>query len=186
MRQGLAPEEARLAALRSFGVVDRTREAWRDARSILSLEALHRDFRHAVQALRRSPGFSLVVLSVLAVGIGAATSVFVLLHTVVLRPLPFVESDRLVAIRHPAPAVRVGDAGERFTDGSERAHSFEAFGVLGSLVALLESALAAGAFAIRHLPAGPSPNGRMEGLLSLRKGALAAFVPETQSAPVKL
>lgn len=128
VRQGLSPEDARLAALRSFGSVGRAQEAWRDARSFLSLDHLRRDVRHAVRALRRSAGFSLVVLIVLAMGTGAVTSVFALLNSVVLQPLPFAESDRLVVIRSSAPGLGLEEAGLSsglYFHYSEYAQSFE-------------------------------------------------------------
>lgn len=110
-RMGLSPEEARRAAGRRFGDVARVHEAWNDARSFLSLDCLLRDLRHAARALRRSPGFSATVLIVLAIGIAALTTTFTLLDRVVLRPLPFPESDRLVVIRHSAPGIGIEDAG---------------------------------------------------------------------------
>ena len=89
VRRGLSPADARRAALRRFGDVARVHEAWRDARSFLALESLKRDVRHATRSLRRNPGFSFVVMGVLAIGTGALTFVFALLNGVVLRPLPF-------------------------------------------------------------------------------------------------
>jgi putative ABC transport system permease protein len=132
VRQGLSPEEARRAALRSFGGVGRAQEAWRDARSFVSLDHWRRDIRHAARALYRGAGFSVVVLIVLAMGIGAVTSVFALLNTVVLQPLPFSESERLVVIRHSAPGLGLADAG--LSDGlyfhyAEYAQSFESLAV---------------------------------------------------------
>jgi putative ABC transport system permease protein len=111
VRQGLSPEDARRAALRSFGGVAQIREAWRDARSFVSLDNVRRDVHHAARALRRSAGFSVVVFVVLTTGTGAMTSVFALLNSVVLRPLPFAEPERLVVIRHAASGLGLEDAG---------------------------------------------------------------------------
>jgi putative ABC transport system permease protein len=111
VRQGLSPEDARRAALRSFGRVGRAEEEWRETRSFLSLDHLRRDLRHAVRSLRRNPGFSVVVVIVLALGTGALTSVFALLDTVVLRPLPYPASEQLVVVRHAAPGLSLEDTG---------------------------------------------------------------------------
>ena len=63
------------------------------------LADLGQDTRHALRMLRRSPAFSLVAILVLALGIGASTAVFSVVHAVVLKPLPFPDADRLVALR---------------------------------------------------------------------------------------
>jgi putative ABC transport system permease protein len=111
VRQGLSPAEARRAALRHFGGVARIEDAHREQRALPSLGDRGRDLRHAVRALRQSPGFSLVVLLVLAIGTGAITSVFALLNSIVLRPLPFAQADRLVVIQHSAPGLNRAEVG---------------------------------------------------------------------------
>ena len=63
------------------------------------LADLGQDTRHALRMLRRSPAFSLVAILVLGLGIGASTAVFSVVHAVVLKPLPFPDADRLVALR---------------------------------------------------------------------------------------
>ena len=96
--RGVPPEEARRQARIKFGnprvkledVDDLNRFAW--------LDALGRDFRHARRSLAASPGFTIVVLAVLTLGVGAATAIFSVVDAVVLRGLPFDESDRLVGI----------------------------------------------------------------------------------------
>jgi predicted permease len=104
IRQGRLPEEARRAALRSFGGVAQTEEAHRDARSFLWLDLVRRDLRHAARSLRRSPTFTVVAVLTLAVGIGAVTALFSVLDGVVLKPLAFPDSDRIVSV-----ANRYGD-----------------------------------------------------------------------------
>ncbi|OFW03843.1 MAG: hypothetical protein A3H96_06585 [Acidobacteria bacterium RIFCSPLOWO2_02_FULL_67_36] len=139
VRQGLSPEDARRAALRSFGDVGRTQESWREARSFLSLDHLQRDVRHAIRGLRRSAGFSCVVLIVLAIGTGALTSVFALLNSVVLQPLSFAESDRLVVIRHSAPGLGLEDTGLSsglYLHYSEHVQSLESLAVYKERVVL--------------------------------------------------
>ena len=99
--EGLAPEEARLAARRAFGGVEQTKEAQRDARSFRWLDDLQRDVRYALRSLRRSPAFTVAAVLTLAIGIGATTAIYSVVHTVLIQPLPFPDSDRLVNLREP-------------------------------------------------------------------------------------
>ena len=95
---GVPPEEARHAALRSFGnrtlISEQTRAVW----SWNGLESLLRDLRISVRTLLRSPGFSIVAVLVMALCIGATTSLFTVVRSVLLRPLPFRDPDGLVMI----------------------------------------------------------------------------------------
>src|SRR5580704_8792725 len=95
---GVPPEEARYAALRSFGnptlISEQTRAVW----GWNGLQSLLRDLRISVRTLSRSPGFSLIAVLVMALCIGATTSLFTVLRSVLLRPLPFRDPERLVMI----------------------------------------------------------------------------------------
>src|ERR1700722_11708371 len=103
---GVSPEEARYAALRSFGnpslIGEQTRGVW----SWSGLQSLLRDLRISIRTLFRSPGFSVLAVLVMALCIGAATSLFTVMRSVLLRPLPFRDPDRLVMIYEHS-----GDAG---------------------------------------------------------------------------
>jgi predicted permease len=98
IRQGLSPEDARLAALRSFGGVMQTREIHRDARSFVWVDSLRQDLQYAARMLRRTPGFSAVAVLSFALGIGANAAIFSLINAVMLGTLPVREPDRLVQI----------------------------------------------------------------------------------------
>jgi predicted permease len=97
--RGMSTDEARLAARRAYGGVEQAKQLHRDERSILWLERLSRDIRFAVRQLRKSPGFALTAILTLALGIGAVTSVFSVVNTVLLKPFVFRDPDRLVVMR---------------------------------------------------------------------------------------
>ena len=96
--RGLSPEEARRVALRDFGGVERYREAGREARWANAILNLARDARVGVRSLAKRPGYSAVVLTTLALGIGVTTAFFTLVNGVLLRPLPYPESDRILRV----------------------------------------------------------------------------------------
>ncbi len=74
-----------------------------------AVQAFVRDLRYAIRGLRKSPAFTVTAVATLAIGLGANTAIFTLLHRVVLNPLPYAEADRLVALRHTAPGVGASD-----------------------------------------------------------------------------
>jgi hypothetical protein len=116
-RAGLSPEEARRQARLQFGAVDTIREQYRAEESLQIIEAFLRDMRISVRTLLRSPGFSITAVLVMALCIGAATSLFTVVRSVMLRPLPFSDPDRLVMVY------------EHFRDPSMNAQGFNYNGV---------------------------------------------------------
>jgi len=98
LRRGMSPEEARHAAVRSFGGVEQTKEAWRDRRGLPRVEEWLRDLRFAARTLAGSPGFAVFAVLSLALGIGANTAIFTVVRALVLRPLPYPEPGGLVKL----------------------------------------------------------------------------------------
>jgi predicted permease len=95
---GLRPEAARRAARLDIGGADAVKEAVRDVRAGSGIESLGRDLRYAFRTLSRSPGFTLFTLLTFAVALGGLTVIFSFVNTLLLRPLPYFESDRLVMV----------------------------------------------------------------------------------------
>jgi len=96
--RGLSPEEARYAARRAFGNPALIREQTRAVWTWKWLEQLVRDLKYGTRTLFRSPGFSIVSVLVMALGIGATTSLFTIVRAVLLRPLPFRDPGKLVML----------------------------------------------------------------------------------------
>src|SRR5579871_4512445 len=98
MAAGMSREEAIAAARREFGnallVEERSREVWRWP----GVDTILAEIKYALRSLRRSPGFTITVIFILALAIGANTAVFSVVDALLLRPLPYPEPDRLAAI----------------------------------------------------------------------------------------
>ncbi len=106
---GMSPKEARLAALRLFGNPTALRDQARETWSWQWLELLLRDLRYGIRALARTPGFTVLAILVMGLGIGANVALFTVVRSVLLKPLPFKDQDRLVRIYE-------ADAKGRFQD----------------------------------------------------------------------
>ncbi len=97
-RHGLTPEDARVAARRTFGGIEQVKELQRDARSFRWLEDLRRDVAYGVRTLSRTRGFTIAATLTLALGISAITVIYSVVRNVVLDPFPYSRSDRLVNV----------------------------------------------------------------------------------------
>jgi predicted permease len=117
---GLSDDEARRSARVRFGGVDQVREECRDVRGLSFLENLARDLRYGARVLRKTPGFAIIAVLSLAIGIGANTAVFSLLDAVLLRMLPVRNPQQLVVAKwgtHAEIDVNAAWATNDFADG---------------------------------------------------------------------
>jgi len=123
---GMSPEEARLAALRSFGSVALAKEDSRAMWGLAPSETIWQDLRFGVRMLLKRKGFTAVAALTLALGVGANTAVFSVINAVLIRSLPFADPDRLVMIWETHPEIR-GPVGTYpdYLDWRSQAQSFQ-------------------------------------------------------------
>jgi hypothetical protein len=111
--RGQNPVEALRQARLALGGPEQVKEACRDARGTRWLEDLWQDFRYAVRTLRQRPGFAAVAILTLALGSGATSVMFTVIHGVLLKPLPYFQPDRLVAVHGRTASWNVGLYGQQ-------------------------------------------------------------------------
>lgn len=104
IKAGMTPDEAGRQARIALGGVEQVRELHRDARSVPWLDQFISDFGYAGRRLRRERGFTVAALLIIALGVGLNTTVFSLVNTVLLRPIPFAYADRLIWITNGDPS----------------------------------------------------------------------------------
>jgi putative ABC transport system permease protein len=124
VRAGMSPREARRDALMKLGGIEKTKEMCRERWGLPWLETFWQDLRFGARMMRKNPGFTAVVVLTLALGIGANTTIFSIVHAVLLRPLAMKDPSRVVYVQEQwkdiAPGLSVGN----FVDVREQSNSF--------------------------------------------------------------
>ena len=133
-RQGENPRDAARLARMKVGGASQAMDALRDQRGLLWLDDLARDASHALRALRRSPGFTLITLLTLALGIGANTAIFSIVNGVILRPLGYPKPEQLMYLTTRWANDGPGDwfAAPEYLEFREINRSFSAVGAYGA------------------------------------------------------
>jgi putative ABC transport system permease protein len=133
VRSGVPRPEAMRRARLEFGGIERAKEECRDARGVNHLEALLQDLRFGARMLHKSPGFTMVAVIILALGIGASTAVFSIVDAVLLRALPYKDAERLVTVwctEIGQPGTKIFASYRDFEEFKAHNHSFEELAAL--------------------------------------------------------
>ena len=126
MDRGLSRRDAEAAARREFGNLGLVKEVTREMWGWASLERLAQDLRYGMRVLAKSPAFTVVAVLTLALGIGANTALFSIVNGVLLTPLPFADSSRLVSLFESKPNFKEGSFSyPNFLDFRRENHSFD-------------------------------------------------------------
>ncbi len=125
LREGINAEQARREALLEVGGIEQVKERVREVRTGRPLEDLAHDLRYAFRGLRKNRGFTAVAVLTLALGIGANTAIFTVINTVLLRPLPYEQPDRLVVLMETVSERPVGVSYPNFVDWRNQTTALE-------------------------------------------------------------
>ncbi len=127
-RRGVPRQEALRRARIEFGGIERAKEECRDARGVNFIESLFQDLRYGLRMLRKNPGFTVVAVLTLALGIGANTAIFSISDAFIRKPLPFPNLERLVDLSETQPALSSEPRGvslANYRDWVSQARSFD-------------------------------------------------------------
>ncbi len=127
LHAGMTPQAARRDALLKLGGLEQTKQIYRDRRGLPFIETALQDLRFAFRMLRKSPGFTIVAILVIALGIGATTALFTVVRSVLLEPLPFKDPERLIRLYEHSPDDKYPYnvvAGGVFAEWKKQSHGF--------------------------------------------------------------
>jgi putative ABC transport system permease protein len=125
VRGGVSREEAMRRARIEFGGIERVKEEGREARGVSFMETIVQDLRYGARMLRKSPGFTIIAVFTLAIGIGANTAIFSVVYGVLLAPLPYKDPSRLIVLNETTPKVGVVSVSyPNFLDWRSQSHEF--------------------------------------------------------------
>jgi putative ABC transport system permease protein len=141
LRDGMSPKQAQRAARIDLGGIEQVKEQVREQRSGNWVHSIGADCRYGLRQLRKNPGFTVVAVFTLALGIGATTAIFSVVYGVLLRPLPYPESNRLMAISEVTSKGKPSRlADPNFDDFRDQSRSFQAIAKYGDYVAAVSGA----------------------------------------------
>ena len=123
IEDGMTPDEARRAAVKRFGSVIRVKEDSREIRRGTTIDAIWQDFRYSARLMAKQPGFIFIIIFTIMIGVGSNTAIFSVVHSVLLKPLPYDRPSELAMIwanhqnmglpRFPTSGVLMGELRDR-------------------------------------------------------------------------